>query len=65
MLISPAGTLSRCPLPELVVDLAPIAQVLLIDIGTASPGTSNEIAEYMKKDKTLSRVLNWVLRGWP
>lgn len=55
----------RCPLSELVVDLGPITLVLLIDIVTVSPDTSNEIGKYTKKDKTLSRVLNWVLRGWP
>ncbi|XP_058023914.1 uncharacterized protein K02A2.6-like [Ahaetulla prasina] len=59
-----ADALSRCPLPTAAVDPAPASTVLLID-EWQGPVSASDIARLTAKDPTLSRVLDWVRRGWP
>lgn len=57
--------LSHCPLPELIEDPTPMSPFLLIDVCAAKPVTAAKLVGHTTKDKTLSKVLNWVLMGWP
>ncbi|XP_015271835.1 PREDICTED: uncharacterized protein K02A2.6-like, partial [Gekko japonicus] len=63
--IGHADALSRCPLPGLDSDPAPASEVLAIDELSQAPITSKDIAAASAKDIVISRVLNWVWRGWP
>ncbi|XP_015278716.1 PREDICTED: uncharacterized protein LOC107120515 [Gekko japonicus] len=63
--IGHADALSRCPLPGLDSDPAPANEVLAIDELSQAPITSKDIAAASAKDIVISRVLNWVWRGWP
>ncbi|XP_015280350.1 PREDICTED: uncharacterized protein K02A2.6-like, partial [Gekko japonicus] len=63
--IGHADALSRCPLPGLDSDPAPASEVLAIDELSQAPITSKDIAAASAKGIVISRVLNWVWRGWP
>lgn len=55
--------LSGWPLPTLVEDLAPSSAVLLIEELPAFPLSAADVTLHSSKDRTISRVLNWVWRG--
>lgn len=59
-----ADALSRCPVPTLLCDPAPASEVLLID---SSPFvlTAADIAKASARDSEISKIIDWVLRGWP
>lgn len=59
-----ADALSRCPLPTLLADPVPVSTVCLID-SSPLPVTVLDIARLSAKDAVLSRVLDWMARGWP
>lgn len=63
-LIPHADALSRCPLPAPVGDPAPTLQILLVD-EISLPVTATDIAAHSLRDQVLSKVLDWVTRGWP
>ncbi|XP_015284843.1 PREDICTED: uncharacterized protein K02A2.6-like [Gekko japonicus] len=63
--IGHADTLSRCPLPGRDLDPAPACSVLALEELPQAPVTARDIAAASAKDTVLSRVLNWVWRGWP
>ena len=63
--ISNADGLSRCPVPCDPPEIPPLHDVLLLEMGGRGPISSNTIAIETSRDKTLSRILNWALRGWP
>uniref|UniRef100_UPI00109F9090 uncharacterized protein K02A2.6-like n=1 Tax=Podarcis muralis TaxID=64176 RepID=UPI00109F9090 len=60
-----ADALSRCPLPAFVEDPAPASSLLLIEDLPAAPVSAATVASASAQDRTISRVLNWVWRGWP
>lgn len=59
-----ADALSRCPLPIAVQDPSPASQVLLID-DLELPLSATNVAMHSTKDPIISKVLDWVRRGWP
>ncbi|XP_032067723.1 uncharacterized protein K02A2.6-like [Thamnophis elegans] len=62
--IAHADALSRCPLPEALEDPAAAAPVFLID-DLNLPLSAADIARESARDQVISRVLDWVKRGWP
>ncbi|XP_060112835.1 uncharacterized protein K02A2.6-like [Heteronotia binoei] len=60
-----ADALSRLPLPETGPDPAPAHQVMLMESLPEPPLHAAEVAKATQKHKTLARVLDWVVRGWP
>ncbi|XP_032068760.1 uncharacterized protein K02A2.6-like [Thamnophis elegans] len=62
--IAHADALSRCPLPEALEDPAAAAPVFLID-DLNLPLSAADIARVSARDQVISRVLDWVKRGWP
>ncbi|XP_060091347.1 uncharacterized protein K02A2.6-like, partial [Heteronotia binoei] len=60
-----ADALSRLPLPEMGPDPAPAHQVMLMESLPEPPLHAAEVAKATQKHKTLARVLDWVVRGWP
>uniref|UniRef100_A0A670HPH4 Gypsy retrotransposon integrase-like protein 1 n=1 Tax=Podarcis muralis TaxID=64176 RepID=A0A670HPH4_PODMU len=60
-----ADALRRCPLPAFVEDPAPASSLLLIEDLPAAPVSAVTVASASAQDRTISRVLNWVWRGWP
>ncbi|XP_032069726.1 uncharacterized protein K02A2.6-like [Thamnophis elegans] len=62
--IAHADALSRCPLPEADEDPAAVAPVFLID-DLNLPISAADIARSSARDQVISRVLDWVRRGWP
>lgn len=64
-LIGHADGLSRLPLPTNEDDVPPPKEVLLLEALDKPPLRAEEIARMSSKDPLLSRVLNWVWRGWP
>ncbi|XP_015266366.1 PREDICTED: uncharacterized protein K02A2.6-like [Gekko japonicus] len=63
--IGHADALSRCPLPGQDLDPAPACSVLAIEELPEAPVSVKDIAAATARDSVLSRVLNWVWRGWP
>ncbi|XP_054830333.1 uncharacterized protein K02A2.6-like [Eublepharis macularius] len=63
--IGHADALSRLPLPEPADDPSPAHGVMQIEDLPQPPLVASDIAAHSAKDPTLSRVLNWVWRGWP
>lgn len=56
--------LSRCPIPQETQDPAPASMILLIeDLDLFLSAT--DIAGHSKEDPILSKILDWVCRGWP
>ncbi|XP_032080207.1 uncharacterized protein K02A2.6-like [Thamnophis elegans] len=62
--IAHADALSRCPLPEALEDPVAAAPVFLID-DLNLPLSAADIARLSARDQVISRVLDWVRRGWP
>ncbi|XP_031747556.1 uncharacterized protein K02A2.6-like [Xenopus tropicalis] len=60
-----ADALSRLPLQIPDCSLPPLLEVLMLESLPDSPLEATEIAHMTAKDPILSRVLNWVWRGWP
>nr|XP_028577596.1 LOW QUALITY PROTEIN: uncharacterized protein K02A2.6-like [Podarcis muralis] len=60
-----ADALSRLPLPETGPDPAPAQEVMSLELLPDCPIQAQEVAHHSKKDRVISRVLDWVWRGWP
>ncbi|XP_060110491.1 uncharacterized protein K02A2.6-like, partial [Heteronotia binoei] len=60
-----ADALSRLPLPEEGADPAPAHHIMLVESLPEQPLHAAEVAKATQKHKILSRVLDWVVRGWP
>ncbi|XP_039204776.1 uncharacterized protein K02A2.6-like [Crotalus tigris] len=60
-----ADALSRLPLPNSEPDPTLAARIMSIQDLPESPLHAGDVAAETATDKTLSRVLNWVLWGWP
>ncbi|XP_037565246.2 uncharacterized protein K02A2.6-like [Dermacentor silvarum] len=61
-----AGGLSRRPQADQCQDdPSPAEVVMLLDVLPESPLHADDVAKYSAKDAILSRVLNWVWKGWP
>ncbi|XP_033003909.1 uncharacterized protein K02A2.6-like, partial [Lacerta agilis] len=60
-----ADALSRLPLPETGPDPAPAQEVMSLELLPDRPIQAQEVAHHSKKDRVISRVLDWVWRGWP
>ncbi|XP_015269762.1 PREDICTED: uncharacterized protein K02A2.6-like [Gekko japonicus] len=60
-----ADALSRLPLPEVVEDPAPAFRVLQLEGLPEAPLQARDIARRSARDPVVSRVLGWVVRGWP
>lgn len=60
-----ADALSRLPLPEKPKDTEPEEQVLMLDQEQSPLTTSEQLRQWTSKDPILSRVREYVLRGWP
>nr|XP_037288668.1 uncharacterized protein K02A2.6-like [Rhipicephalus microplus] len=61
-----ADGLSRLPLQhQCHDDPSPAEVVMLLDALPEPPLHAADIATHSAKDRTLSRVLNWVWKGWP
>ncbi|XP_032069735.1 uncharacterized protein K02A2.6-like [Thamnophis elegans] len=62
--IAHADALSRCPLPEAPEDPVAGSPVFLID-NLNLPISAADITRLSARDQVISRVLDWVRRGWP
>ncbi len=60
-----ADALSRLPASGQVKSVPPPLEVLLLEAMDVSVLHAGEIARETCKDPIFSRVLNWVLKGWP
>ena len=60
-----ADALSRLPLPEKPKDTETEEQVLKLDQEQSPLTTSEQLRQWTSKDSILSRVREYVLRGWP
>ena len=60
-----ADALSRLPLSEIGPDPAPAHQIMLIEELPERPLHAADVAKRTARDPVLSRVLDWVGRGWP
>ena len=61
-----ADALSRLPLPEEPATVAREPELVMLAEHLAdSPVTANDIRRWTQRDKILSRVLQYVLQGWP
>ncbi|KAJ8351850.1 hypothetical protein SKAU_G00233260 [Synaphobranchus kaupii] len=58
-----ADALSRLPLPQ-TAEEDDTDQVLMIDVMDDSPVTTTQVRKWTAKDKTLSQVHEWCLKGW-
>ncbi|KAJ8338235.1 hypothetical protein SKAU_G00372010 [Synaphobranchus kaupii] len=59
-----ADALSRLPLPQ-TAEEDDTDQVLMINVMDDSPVTTTQVRKWTAKDKTLSQVHEWCLKGWP
>ena len=64
-LMGNADALSRLPLESPGEDPSPAHCILAIEALPDTPLSARDIAEGSRKDPVLSRVLNWVWKGWP
>ncbi|XP_058044030.1 uncharacterized protein K02A2.6-like [Ahaetulla prasina] len=62
--IGHADALSRCPLPITEADPAPTSAVLLVEDWDV-PVSAVDIESLSAKDPFLSKIIDWVKRGWP
>ncbi|KAI2667094.1 hypothetical protein H4Q32_031059 [Labeo rohita] len=60
-----ADALSRLPLPAPDAVTPPPLEVLLLEMVPDAPMHAEKIASCTLKDPVMSRVLRWVLHGWP
>lgn len=61
-----ADSLSRIPLMQQHQDdPAPAETIMLLDMLPEPPLQAADIATQSARDRTMSRVLNWVWKGWP
>ena len=59
-----ADFLSRCPI-EASTESASTEEILMIELSANTVISPEQIAAHTAKNSELSKVLNWVLRGWP
>lgn len=57
--------LSRLPLPECPTGSSPEDHMLMMDQGHGPPMTSEKLQRWTTNDPILSRVCEYILRGWP
>ena len=63
---SNADAMSRLPLPTTLADPPePMETVLLLEKLETSPVTADRIRTWSRTDRTLSRVIQFVQKGWP
>ena len=61
-----ADGLSRLPLPDTPEDVPiPADTVLLLECLNSSPVTASQIKSWSSQDPLISKVLSYVLQGWP
>ncbi|MEE4247260.1 MAG: RNase H-like domain-containing protein, partial [Kangiellaceae bacterium] len=61
-----ADALSRLPLPDSPTRTQPLAEVvLLMDCLDEGPVTAAQVKNWTRRDPLLSRVMDFVLNGWP
>ncbi|XP_058879113.1 uncharacterized protein K02A2.6-like [Acipenser ruthenus] len=60
-----ADALSRLPLNTAESEVPPPLEVLLLEMVPEAPLHATQIATLTVKDPVLSRVLHWILHGWP
>ncbi len=60
-----ADALSRLPLPASDAVTPPPLEVLLLEMVPDAPMHAERISNLTLKDPVMSRVLRWVLHGWP
>ena len=60
-----ADALSRLPIKTPDFDIPPLQEVFLIEFEHNLPLDANEISKQTKLDPLLSKIFDWVLRGWP
>uniref|UniRef100_A0A803JUZ6 Gypsy retrotransposon integrase-like protein 1 n=1 Tax=Xenopus tropicalis TaxID=8364 RepID=A0A803JUZ6_XENTR len=63
--ISNADALSRLPLNTPDFQVPALSEVLMLESLPSPPLQASDIARMTATDPVLSRVLNWVWRGWP
>ncbi|XP_039590611.1 uncharacterized protein K02A2.6-like [Polypterus senegalus] len=63
--LTTADALSRLPIANPVAHTPPPLEVLLLESVPNAPIHGNQIAALTQKDPVLSRVLHWLLHGWP
>eukprot|EP00079_Xenopus_tropicalis_P023325 XP_012815654.2 PREDICTED: LOW QUALITY PROTEIN: uncharacterized protein K02A2.6-like [Xenopus tropicalis] len=63
--ISNADALSRLPLNTPDFQVPALSEVLMLESLASPPLQASDIAHMTATDPVLSRVLNWVWRGWP
>ncbi|XP_054832322.1 uncharacterized protein K02A2.6-like, partial [Eublepharis macularius] len=60
-----ANALSSLPLADQGIDPSPAHHIMLLEDLPSPLLRASDVASHAAKDRTLSRVLNWVWRGWP
>ncbi|XP_054828347.1 uncharacterized protein K02A2.6-like [Eublepharis macularius] len=60
-----ADALSCLPLADQGTDPSPAHHIMLLEDLPSPSLRASDVASHAAKDRTLSRVLNWVWRGWP
>ncbi|XP_039605735.1 uncharacterized protein K02A2.6-like [Polypterus senegalus] len=63
--LTTADALSHLPIANPVANTPPPLEVLLLESVPNAPIHANQIAALTQKDPVLSRVLQWLLHGWP
>ncbi|KFD49840.1 hypothetical protein M513_09307 [Trichuris suis] len=63
--ISHADGLSRLPLPSTNIAVPPLLEVSFLEELPSPPLRASEIASMSARGPIISRVLNWVSKGWP
>ena len=64
--ISNADGLSRLPLPDVPEEVPlPAETILLLDCLQVSPVSFDQVRRWTARDPVMSKVLRYVLQGWP
>ncbi|KFD67429.1 hypothetical protein M514_20465 [Trichuris suis] len=63
--VANADGLSRLPIPSPEMEIPPPADIFLLETDVETPVDARTIEKLTRRDKTLSQVLHWALRGWP
>ncbi|KFD49780.1 hypothetical protein M513_09375 [Trichuris suis] len=63
--VANADGLSRLPIPSPEMEIPPPGDIFLLETDVETPVDAKTIEKLTRRDKTLSQVLHWALRGWP
>ncbi|KHJ44154.1 reverse transcriptase [Trichuris suis] len=63
--VANADGLSRLPIPSPEMEIPPPGDIFLLETDVETPVDARTIEKLTRRDKTLSQVLHWALRGWP